>query len=113
MAGKVGCRIMCGGGVMRFLAVLVAAGLMVSACGEDRPGLVAADVSSLRITGEQEQVKAYVARLSPDGKKVLYNSQRGTCVRGVDGFNEHCLDRRAYLDAGSAAWSPDGRKLAM
>lgn len=101
---------------MRRYALLATTVLVLSACGEDKaakPELVATDVSALRVTGEQEQVKAFVAFLSPDGKKLLYRSNKsGTCVRGVDGSNEHCLDK-SFFDIGSAAWSPDGGRLAL
>jgi Tol biopolymer transport system component len=95
---------------MRSHIVLAAAVLMVPACGEDQPEPVAPDVMSLRVTGEQEQVKAYGASLSPDGQILLYHNERGTCVRGVDGSREHCLKER-YL--GDEAWSPGAAKLAL
>lgn len=97
---------------MRRLVVVTVAVLVLSGCGEDQPDLVATDVSSIRVTGEQKQVPAFSAHLSPNGETLLYSSQNGPCVRGVDGSNEHCLDD-IEPDTGSAAWSPDGSKLAL
>lgn len=107
---------------MRFVAVLTAAVLMLSACGADEPApvaLTATDVSSLKVTGQLAQGPAMLAYLSPDGRTLLYIYKNGTCVRGVDGSNEQCFDHvhdpdpNMELDTGSAAWSPDGRKIAM
>jgi hypothetical protein len=64
--------------------------------------LQAADVSSLRVSGQQEQGTALNVRLSPDGKTVVYMGRDGTCVRGVDGSNERCLPLGVGLDISSA-----------
>lgn len=109
---------------MRRVVVVLAAALMLSACTEQAkeakeegppPKLTSTDVSSLRVTGQQAQPSAPSAWLSPDGRTVIYNSgDKGACVRGVDGSNEHCFDRRvAEFDASTAAWSPDGSELAI
>jgi len=100
---------------MRRSAVFAAAVLVLSACAaeDDRPELVTTDVSSLRVTGEREQIEMFSASLSPDGKTLLYSGQDGTCVRGVDGSNEYCLDVDTDLFADSAGWSPDSGKIAL
>lgn len=99
------------GWLMRRLAVLVVATSVLSGCGADGSELTATDVSSVRVVDEIEQAPARAAYLSPDGTTVLYYGDAGTCVRGVDGTNEHCL--RVELDAASAAWSPDGASVAL
>lgn len=104
---------------MRRVAVLSAVVLMVSACTEEpaepAPRLTATDVSSLRVTGQQEQIPMVSAWLSSDGGTLLYfSSDDGVCVRGVGGSNQHCFERRAgEFDIGSAAWSSDGGRLAI
>ena len=105
---------------MRRVVAGLSAVLVLSACSAEAPPpkpepparLQATDVSSLRVSGQQELGAAYWAGLSPDGKTVLYNSPDGTCVRGVDGAHENCLGEGEF-GVGSAAWSPDGRTLAI
>lgn len=98
---------------MRRIAVLSAAVLMLSACGEDVPELTATDVSSLRVTGQREQISMYSAGLSPDGETLLYINESGTCLRGVDDSDEHCLEHGTFLDTANASWSPDGSRIAI
>jgi Tol biopolymer transport system component len=104
---------------MRRLAAVSAAVLVLSACDGDgsaattAPEPTAVDVSSLRVTGQQEQVPAYWARLSPDGRTLLYLNENGTCVRGVDGSAEHCLEGGGPFEIDTAAWSPDGGRVAI
>lgn len=107
---------------MRRVALFVPAALVLSACSaaeappstpEPPARLQATDVSSLRVSGQQEQGTALNVRLSPDGKTLVYMGQEGTCLRGVDGSNEHCLPPGVGLDISSADWSPDGRELAI
>lgn len=104
---------------MRRLAVVAAAVLMLSACGEDEPAKTSApqptatDVSPLRVTEKLEQVPAYEARLSPDGRTLLYTNDNGICVRGVDGSDERCFDEGWRFGLGTAAWSPDGGRVVV
>jgi hypothetical protein len=96
-------------------AVLALSACSVAAEGpEPEPAaeLRTTDVSSVRVGGQRELDAAYWLGLSTDGKTVLSNSRDGTCVRGVDGGHEHCLGEGMF-DVGSAAWSPDGRALAI
>lgn len=104
---------------MRRVVAGLSAVLVLSACSVAAEGpepeppatLRATDVSSLRIGGQRELDAAYWAGLSPDGKAVLYNSPDGTCVRAVGGAQASCLD--GEFEVRSAAWSPDGRTLAI
>ncbi|MFC4858157.1 hypothetical protein [Actinophytocola glycyrrhizae] len=109
-------------GELRRVVLSVSVALVMSACAEEqavRPPepparLQATDVSSLRVSGQQDLGSAYSAWLSPDGTSILYHSESGPCVRGVGGSAEHCFHGGGRLFALSAAsWSPDGTTLAF
>ena len=70
----------------------------------------------MRVADQQELPAAHWAELSSDGRNVLYTGANGLCVRRADGTREQCVDRpdpAGFLDPDHAAWSPDGRKLAI
>jgi hypothetical protein len=104
---------------MRLIAVVAAAVLVLSACTEDTPepvGPTTTKAPSLTVIGQVKQNAMPWARLSSDGRNVLYNGANGLCVRRVNGTKERCVGAQGptgFLDAESAAWSPDGRKLAI
>jgi dipeptidyl aminopeptidase/acylaminoacyl peptidase len=109
-------------GELRRVALFVSAALVLSACSAEKEAapppepparLQATDVSSLRVSGQQDLGSAYYAWLSPDGKTVLYQSPDGTCLRAVDGSGQHCLPAGDLYDTETADWSPDGTKIAM
>ena len=95
---------------MRRLCVFVI-GVLVSGCAGAAPPVT--DVSALRVVDELAQPTALTARLSPGGNTLLYNDGAGPCVRGVDGTGQRCVDEDVHLDTQSAAWSPDGTRLAF
>jgi hypothetical protein len=104
---------------MRRIAVLSVAALMLAACTDrsEPVGQTTAAEPSLRVIGQVKLMTAPWARLSSDGRNVLYNGANGLCLRRVDGRNkDRCFGAQeptGFLDAESAAWSPDGRKLAI
>jgi Tol biopolymer transport system component len=104
---------------VRLVVVLVATALVLSACvaRSAPPAKPAADaVSALKVTGQREQARADWAQLSPDGKNLLFVSSGGTCLRAVDSSTGWCFDSASpgnKLRAATAAWSPDGSKLAF
>lgn len=117
---------------MRLVVVVVAAALVLSACTETETPpveqtptveetppveLTATDVSALTVTGQREQVKWPWASLSPDGRTLMYYRGNGACVGSVDGSGEQCFEvdsgPQSFLSPNTAAWSPDGREVAI
>ncbi len=100
---------------MRRTVVFAVAAVALCGCTStgEPAGLTPTDVSALRVVAEREQVPAYSAYLAPDGNRLLYNSEDGVCVRGVDGSGQRCSPAAARLDTASASWSPDGSLLAL
>ncbi|MFI7680210.1 TolB family protein [Actinophytocola sp. NPDC049390] len=106
---------------MRGVVAGLSAVLVLSACSVAEEGpepeppakLRTTDVSSLRVSGQQEQETALSVSLSPDGKTVMSLGRDGRCLRGVDGSYKHCPVKAFEFDIDDPAWSPDGRMVAI
>jgi dipeptidyl aminopeptidase/acylaminoacyl peptidase len=93
------------------IVLVVAAGCTQRSGPTAEPGPAPVDASALEL-GEPEVLDGVaVARLSPDGSRLL-RLDRGLCVTDLDGDDDTCV-AEVNPDTRTAQWSPDGTKVVF
>jgi len=71
-------------------------------------------IYSMNVDGSQKVRLAHTdgffsdAQWSPDGSRILFNTDNDLCIMNTDGGEQHCLLKDFFVS--DASWSPDGKK---